>query len=68
MMEEMMMEEMMKQCCGEGGKPNFEKMKEFMGSCGKTQFSENEIATMRAAIVTRLRTWAPNRTTSMGVP
>ncbi len=37
----------MKQCSGEGGKPNFEKMKEFMESCGKMQFSEDEVATMK---------------------
>lgn len=42
-----MMEEIMKQCCGEGGKPNFEKMKELMEGCGKMQFSEDEIATMK---------------------
>jgi hypothetical protein len=29
-----MMEEMMKQCCGAEGKPDFEKMKKFMESCG----------------------------------
>jgi len=42
-----MMEEMMKQCCGEGGKPNFEKMKKFMESCGKTQFGEEETRMMK---------------------
>ena len=42
-----MMEEMMKQCCGEGGKPNFEKMKQFMESCGKTQFGEEETRMMK---------------------
>ncbi len=30
----MMMKEMMKQCCGEGGMPEPEKMKEFMENCG----------------------------------
>ena len=29
-----MMKEMMKQCCSENGKPNFEQMKQFMGKCG----------------------------------
>jgi len=38
-----MMEEMMKQCCGPEGKPDFEKMKQFMESCGKKQFGEEEI-------------------------
>ena len=42
-----MMEEMMKQCCGEGGKPDFEKMKQFMEKCGKEGFSEEEIAMMK---------------------
>ena len=42
-----MMEEMMKQCCGEAGKPDFEEIKKFMESCGKMQFSEDEIATMK---------------------
>ena len=42
-----MMEEMMKQCCGEGGNPDFEKMKQFMEKCGKEQFSEEQIAMMK---------------------
>ncbi len=42
-----MMEEMMKLCCCEGGKSDFEKMKEFMESCGKMQFSADEIATTK---------------------
>ena len=42
-----MMEDMMKQCCGEGGTPDFEKMKQFMEKCGKEQLSEDEIATMK---------------------
>ena len=42
-----MMHEMMKQCCGKEGKPDFEKMKQFMQSCGKEQFSEDEIAMMK---------------------
>jgi hypothetical protein len=29
-----MMQEMMKQCCGEGGMPDFDKMKQFMEKCG----------------------------------
>ncbi|MGI9437959.1 MAG: hypothetical protein ACR2Q4_24525 [Geminicoccaceae bacterium] len=42
----MMMEEMMKQCCGPEGKPDFEKMKKFMEMCGKAQFGEEEIRMM----------------------
>jgi hypothetical protein len=38
---------MMKQCCGEDGTPEFEKMKQFMESCGKQHFSEDEIAMMK---------------------
>ena len=33
-----MMSEMMKQCCGDDGMPNFEKMKQFMEQCGKKGF------------------------------
>jgi hypothetical protein len=36
----MKMEEMMKQCCGEGGMPGLEKMKQFMESFGKMDFDE----------------------------
>ena len=42
-----MMEEMMKQCCGPEGKPNFENMKKCMESCGKTQFGEEETRMMK---------------------
>jgi len=42
-----MMPDMMKQCCGEDGKPNFEKMKQFMKSCGKEQFSNDEMKMMK---------------------
>lgn len=38
---------MMKQCCGEDGKPNFEKMKQFMESCGKRKFSDDETQMMK---------------------
>ena len=34
----MNMGEMMKQCCGEGGTPDAEKMKQVMESCGKKEF------------------------------
>ena len=43
----MKMEEMMKQCCGEGGVPDFEKMKQFMESCGKNEFGEAEMEMMK---------------------
>ena len=39
----MQMEEMMKRCCGKGGKPDPEKMKQFMESLGKKAFSENQM-------------------------
>ena len=39
----MQMEEMMKHCCGEGGKPDPEKMKQFMESFGKKEFSEAQM-------------------------
>jgi hypothetical protein len=42
-----MMNEMMKRCCGEEGIPDFEKMKQFMESCGKKQFGEEEIRMMK---------------------
>jgi hypothetical protein len=42
-----MMPDMMKQCCGEDGKPNFEKMKQFMKYCGKEQFSDDEMKMMK---------------------
>ena len=42
-----MMNEMMKQCCGDDGKPDFEKMKQFMTECGKGSFGETEIAMMK---------------------
>ncbi len=42
-----MMEEMMKQCCGSEGKPDFEKMKKFMEKCGKMELGEEEIRMMK---------------------
>ncbi len=39
----MQMNEMMKQCCGEGGKPDPEKMKQFMEGFGKKEFSEAQM-------------------------
>ena len=41
-----MMSEMMKQCCGAEGKPDFDKMKQFMGHCGKQGFSEDDVSMM----------------------
>lgn len=41
------MNEMMKQCCGEDGKPDLEKMKGFMEACGKAQFSDDEMTMMK---------------------
>lgn len=45
MMDEMM--EMMKECCGEDGMPDFEKMKGFMEKCGKAEFTDDELKMMR---------------------
>jgi len=39
----MQMEEMMKHCCGESGKPDPAKMKQFMESFGKKEFSEAQM-------------------------
>ena len=42
-----MIEEMMKACCGPEGKPDFKKMKQFMETCGKRQFGEDDIRMMK---------------------
>ncbi len=42
-----MMNEAMKQCCGEDGKPDFGKMKRFMEECGNVNFGDHEIETMK---------------------
>lgn len=42
-----MMGDMMKECCGEDGTPDFEKMKRFMEKCGKTEFGDDEIKMMQ---------------------
>lgn len=41
------MSQMMKECCGEDGMPDLEKMKGFMRMCGKSQFSDDEIQMMK---------------------
>jgi hypothetical protein len=41
------MNDMMKQCCADDGKPDFEKMKQFMQQCGKDSFGKAEIAMMK---------------------
>ena len=41
------MNEMMEECCNEGGMPDFDKLKAFMEKCGKTQFTENDIKMMQ---------------------
>ena len=43
-----MMRDMMKQCCGANGKPDFENMKGFMGLCGKGEFTDDHIEMMKA--------------------
>ena len=42
-----MTNDMMKQCCSDDGKPDFEKMKEFMEGCGMAEFSGEKIAMMK---------------------
>jgi len=42
-----MMNDMMKQCCGADGMPDFEKMKQYMEQCGKKEFGEEHIAMMK---------------------
>jgi len=42
-----MMTEMMEQCCTTDGKPDFEKMKQFMEHCGKQGFSEEDKSMMK---------------------
>ena len=42
-----MVSEMMKQCCGDDGMPDFKKMKQFMEQCGKEEFSEEHMAMMK---------------------
>ncbi len=41
------MNEMMEQCCGADGKPNFDMMKQFMSHCGKSDFTEDDIGMMK---------------------
>ena len=41
------MNEMMEQCCGGDGRPDFDMMKQFMEHCGKEEFSEQQIAMMK---------------------
>lgn len=41
------MNEMMKQCCGADGKPDFAMMKKFMEHCGKADFSDAELKMMK---------------------
>ncbi len=42
-----MMQELMNQCCADDGKPDFEKMKQFMEHCGERDLSEEQIAMMK---------------------
>lgn len=42
-----MMQEMMKRCCGEDGRPDFDRMKWFMQECGMAGFSDEHIAAMK---------------------
>ena len=40
------MHEMMKQCCGDDGKPDFAMMKKFMEHCGKDDSTHADLARM----------------------
>lgn len=42
-----MMSQMMTECCGKDGLPDVEKMKGFMQMCGKSEFSDQELAMMK---------------------
>lgn len=42
-----MMNEMMQQCCGADGKPDFDMMKQFMERCGKSEFSDDDVNRMK---------------------
>lgn len=41
------MHELMKQCCGKDGQPDFEKMKQFVKSCGMEDLGDEHIAMMK---------------------
>lgn len=41
------MNEMMEQCCGGDGKPNFDMMKRYMSHCGKSEFTDDDVETMK---------------------
>ena len=41
------MYEMMEQCCGGDGKPDFDMMKQFMEHCGKNEFSDADQQMMK---------------------
>jgi len=41
-----MINEMMAECCGEDGKPDLNRIKEFMEKCDKQEFTEHELAMM----------------------
>jgi len=53
-----MMTQMMKECCGQDGMPDFEKMKSFMEKCGKREFTDDEIKMMRQFCA---QYWQPER-------
>ena len=38
---------MMKQCCGDDGKPDFEKMKQFMERCCRERVGDDEMRIMK---------------------
>jgi hypothetical protein len=40
------MSRMLRGCCGEDGMPDLKKLKHFMQTCGKTEFSDKDIEMM----------------------
>lgn len=49
-----MMRDMMKQCCGTNGKPDFDHMKEFMGQCGKGEFTDDDFEMMKVFLLKKV--------------
>ena len=41
------MNEMMEQCCGGDGKPDFVMMKQYMERCGKSDFTDTDMEAMK---------------------
>jgi hypothetical protein len=41
------MNNMMEQCCGTDGRPDFDMMKQFMSHCGKSDFTNTDLERMK---------------------